>query len=191
MPLSDPLKVVRKATNVFEKAGVNYLVGGSLASSLHGIPRSTQDVDIVADLSLQVVEQILPLLSKHFYVDEEMVKDAVKHRSSFNIIDRDLLYKLDIFVQGDDALAETEMKRRVKYSLADSDDQTMYVCSAEDIIAHKLFWYRLGGSVSERQWNDALNVAKVQHQFLDFDYLTKTCKARGVADLLKKLLKAD
>ena len=90
MPISDPLKVVRKATSIFEKAGVNYLVGGSLASSLHGIPRSTQDVDIVADLSLKVVERLLPLLSEHFYVDEEMVKDAVMRRSSFNIIDREL-----------------------------------------------------------------------------------------------------
>jgi hypothetical protein len=189
MPLSDPLSVVRKATNIFEKAGIRYLVGGSLASSLHGIPRSTQDVDIVADLNVQQVENILPLLSEHFYVDEEMAKDAVMRRSSFNVIDRELLYKLDIFVLSDDALAETEMKRRVGYRLADSDDQTMYVCSAEDIVAHKLYWYRLGDGVSERQWNDALNVVKVQREHLDMDYLTRTCSARGVGDLLEKLLK--
>jgi hypothetical protein len=188
MPIQDPLKIVRKATEILEKAGVDYLVGGSLASSLHGIPRSTQDVDIIVDLSEHMIDKILPLFSEHFYVDFEMAKEAAQRRSSFNIIDKELLYKLDIFIQEDDDLSEMEMKRRVKYRIADSGDQTIFVCSPEDIVAHKLYWYKLGNGVSERQWNDALNVLKVQKGRLDLDYLKMICRARGVSELLEKLL---
>ncbi len=190
MPINDPLKVVRKATLIFEKTGIDYLVGGSLASSLYGIPRATQDVDIVADLTTQNLATILPLLSEYFYVDEAMADDAVKRGSSFNIIDREFIYKLDIFVQGTDDLSRKEMNRRIKYLLADSDDQTIFLCSPEDIVAHKLFWYKLGNEVSERQWNDALNVVKVQRERLDYDYLKMMCGARGVLRLLERLLGA-
>jgi hypothetical protein len=188
VPLNDPLQVVQKATAIFEKIGVDYCVGGSVASSLYGVPRATQDVDIVADLTERNLKIALPLLSEGFFVDEEMAKNAVKSGSSFNIIDREFIYKIDIFVQGSDDLSRQEMLRRKKFRLADSDGQSMYLCSPEDIIAHKLFWYKLGNEVSERQWNDAKNVVNVQRQQLDFDYLKKMCTDRGVSDLLERLL---
>jgi hypothetical protein len=58
----------------------------------------------------------------------------------------------------------------------------------EDIIAHKLYWYKLGDEISDRQWNDALNVLKIQQNQIDFGYLEKMCSARGVLSLLKKML---
>jgi hypothetical protein len=186
MTLADPIKVVTKVTKVLQDLGIRYLVGGSLASSLHGIPRATQDVDIVADLAENQIEEIAALLSQSFYIDIEMARDAVKRRSSFNIIDKEYFFKIDIFVQGPDDISAIEMERRVIYQVADSNDQSIYVCSPEDIIAHKLYWYKLGNGVSERQWNDAVNVIKVQKERLDIDYLKRTCRARGVLELLEK-----
>ena len=186
MTLADPIKVVTKVTKVLQDLGIHYLVGGSLASSLHGIPRATQDVDIVADLAENQIEEIAALLSQSFYIDIEMARDAVKRRSSFNIIDKEYFFKIDIFVQGPDDISAIEMERRVIYQVADSNDQSIYVCSPEDIIAHKLYWYKLGNGVSERQWNDAVNVIKVQKERLDIDYLKRTCRARGVSELLEK-----
>jgi hypothetical protein len=191
VPLKDPLQVVQKATAIFEKLGVDYCVGGSVASSLYGVPRATQDVDIVADLNEQNLKIALPLLIECFFVDEEMAKNAVKSGSSFNIIDKEFIYKIDIFVQGSDDLSHQEMLRRKEFRLADSEGQSMYLCSPEDIIAHKLYWYKLGNEISERQWNDAKNVVNVQQRQLDFDYLKKMCKARGVSDLLERLLRFD
>jgi len=186
MTLADPIRVVTKVTKVLQDLGIRYLVGGSLASSLHGIPRATQDVDIVADLTENQIEEIAALLSQTFYIDIEMARDAVKRRSSFNIIDKEYFFKIDIFVQGPDDISAIEMERRVIYQVADSNDQSIYVCSPEDIIAHKLYWYKLGNGVSERQWNDAVNVIKVQKERLDIDYLKRTCRARGVSELLEK-----
>lgn len=186
MTLADPIKVVTKVTKVLQDLGIRYLVGGSLASSLHGIPRATQDVDIVADLTENQIEEIAALLSQTFYIDIEMARDAAKRRSSFNIIDKEYFFKIDIFVQGPDDISAMEMERRVIYQVADSNDLSIYVCSPEDIIAHKLYWYKLGDGVSERQWNDAVNVIKVQKERLDIDYLKRTCRARGVLELLEK-----
>jgi hypothetical protein len=188
MPISDPIRVVKKVTDVLDELGIRYLIGGSLASSLYGVPRATQDVDIVADFSESQLEKLNGLLSGSFFIDIEMAKDAVKRRSSFNIVDKEYFFKIDVFMQGSDDLSATEMDRRVLYTLAESGDQTIYICSPEDIIAHKLHWYRLGGGVSERQWNDALNVVKVQKGRLDLDYLNNVCRKRRVYDLLEKLL---
>ncbi len=188
MTLADPIRVVKKVTDILQELGIRYLVGGSLASSLHGIPRATQDVDVVAEIAEKHIAPLEKKLSPGFYFDAKTARDAIERRSSFNIIDKEDFFKIDIFVQGLDDLSAMEMDRRVMYQLADSNGQSIYVCSPEDIIAHKLYWYKLGDGVSERQWNDAVNVIKVQKERLDIDYLKRICRARGVLELLEKLI---
>lgn len=191
MPLADPLLIVRKVTAVFQELKIPYLVGGSLASSLHGIPRATQDADIVADLGLADMEKIVTLLAPDFYIDKESAERAVRERSSFNIIDKEEIFKVDIFVKGNDELSDLEMERRISFEVDDASEQPIFVCSPEDVIAHKLFWYKSGEGVSERQWNDAINVIKVQRNSLDYEYLRRASKARGVLDLLEKALREN
>jgi hypothetical protein len=189
MPLSDPIRVINKVAQIFQKHGIDYLVGGSLASSLHGIPRATQDVDIVADLGGKDIVKIAEVLSEDFFVDIEMITKAVSRKSSFNIIEKENIFKVDIFVMGNDEISRREMNRRVPYKIND-DNESVYVCSAEDIIAHKLYWYNLGEGMSERQWNDALNVLKIQKNKLNLEYLKQVCSARGVTELLEKALQS-
>jgi hypothetical protein len=188
MSLADPIRIVRRVAAVFQEMKIPYMVGGSLASSMHGIPRATQDADIVADLAQADIKKIIALLSPEFYIDEEMAKDAVKRRSSFNIIDKEELFKIDIFIPALDEISSIEMERRISFRVDDADEQPIYVCTPEDIIAHKLYWYKLGEGASERQWNDAINVIKVQRNCLDYEYLRRTSRARGVLDLLGKAL---
>lgn len=192
MPLGDPLRVIHKVAQIFQKLGVDYLVGGSLASSLHGVPRATQDIDIVADLTGKDIGKLVELLSVDFFADIEMIEKAVSRKSSFNIIERENIFKVDIFVMSYDETSRMEMSRRVPYTITNDNDenQSVYICSAEDIIAHKLYWYNLGEGVSERQWNDALNVIKIQKNRLDIEYLHQVCSARGVAELLERALQS-
>jgi hypothetical protein len=192
MPLSDPIRIIKKVVEVFDKNDVKYLVGGSLASSLHGIPRATQDVDIVADLRGKDIVKIGELFSVDFFVDIEMIQKAVASKSSFNIIEKDNIFKVDIFVMGYDEASTMEMSRRVLYNIANEEDnkQSIFICSAEDIIAHKLYWYNLGECVSERQWNDVLNVIKIQKNTLNNEYLKQICLVRGVFELLEKAMKS-
>jgi hypothetical protein len=184
--LSDPLLVVQKAVMCFDFLDIKYLIGGSLASSLYGIPRATQDVDIVADVTVENLQALLDLLKKDFYVDPDLGNEALQSKSSFNIIDKETIFKIDIFLMSHDTLSSIEMDRRKPYSIVDSN--TFFLCSPEDIIAHKLYWYKLGDEISERQWNDALNVLKIQQDTIDLEYLEKMCSARSVLSLLHKML---
>jgi hypothetical protein len=132
MVLAEPVQITQQIAQGFDRLNIRYFVGGSLASSLHGVPRATQDVDIVADI---------------------------------------------------------KMARRKQYQISDTPRQMLFLASAEDIIIHKLYWFQLGGGVSERQWNDVSGVIRVQYGKLDNSYLEHAAHQRGVTALLQKAIK--
>ena len=82
----DSIRVTLLVTSVLEQLGIPYAVGGSLSSSVHGVMRSTLDVDIIADMKLEHSQPLVAALSKEFYADDEMIRDAIEHQSSFNLI---------------------------------------------------------------------------------------------------------
>ncbi|MCK4765274.1 MAG: hypothetical protein KAW12_23945 [Candidatus Aminicenantes bacterium] len=189
MSLAEPIQVTQRVVQEFERLDIRYFVGGSLASSLHGIPRATQDVDIVAEIKTGHIPKLVDALEKEFYIDADMIKDAIQTRMSFNIIHLATMFKVDIFVLKNDMASQEEMERRKHYQISDAPDQMLFLASAEDIILHKLYWFQLGGGVSERQWNDVLGVIKIQSEILDVPYLESAAKKRGVDELLRKAFK--
>ena len=98
MELYEPVKVSLELTRIFEKLDIIYVVGGSLASSLHGIPRATQDVDMVADIKSIHVISLVRELEKSWYIDQNMIREAIRNKSSFNLINLETMYKVDIFI---------------------------------------------------------------------------------------------
>ncbi len=189
MNLGEPIEVTQQIARTFERLGILYLVGGSLASSLHGIPRATQDVDIVADIKLNQVVSFVEVLKAEFYIDADMIREAIRNRSSFNIIHLATMFKVDIFVLKPDHTSQQEMIRREQYQVSDNPQDQLYLATAEDVIIHKLYWYQMSGSTSERQWNDVLGVIQVQSDQLDYAYLKQTAQQRGVIELLEEILK--
>jgi hypothetical protein len=183
----EALKVVLEVIRPLDRLGVPYAVGGSLASSLHGIPRTTQDADLVADLRPQHVQPFVAELSPTFYVSPERVAQAVSRRSSVNIVHLATGIKVDIFILKSEPLALQEMIRRQSMSVPGSD-VPLQVASAEDTILQKLLWYQLGNKVSERQWHDVLGVLKVSGQDLDYGYLKEWATRIGVEELLREAL---
>ena len=179
-------RITLLVTNVLEQIGIPYALGGSLASSVHGVMRSTLDVDIVADMRLEHIQPLVAALSKEFYADDEMMKDAIEHHSSFNLIHYETAFKVDIFIRKLRAFDQMQLARRIKAVIATEPDQSVYVISPEDTILSKLEWYRMGGEVSDRQWRDILGVIKTQAEALDRDYLQEWAKELKVADLLER-----
>ena len=188
MAPAEPLQVALQVATALERCGVRYLVGGSLASSVTGEPRSTLDVDLVVALTQADVAPFLANLGDGFYADEETLRSAVRARSSANLIHRETSTKVDLFVLGGTPLDDEQMERRVRLRVASGPDRFLYVYSAEDILLQKLRWYRLGDEVSERQWRDILGIVGVQGPRLDLPYLRRGARILGVTDLLDRAL---
>lgn len=155
---------------------------------LHGIPRATQDIDIIADIGVHHITPLVKALESEFYIDEEMVRESVRLHSCFNIIHIETMFKIDIFVLQNDITSHREMERRKRYVISDQPENELWLASAEDIILRKLYWFRLGGGVSERQWNDVLGVLRVNKD-TDYVYLKRGAKNLGVEILLEKIMK--
>jgi hypothetical protein len=170
-----------------DAVGARWCIGGSVASSLLGVPRATLDVDLVADLRLVHVTPLCAGLLRDYYVDEDTCRWAVNTRRSFNAIHQGTMIKIDIFCAKDDALSRAELDRRV---LLDVRGRQVPVCTAEDIILQKLLWFVESGG-SERQWNDALGVVKTRGTGLDRAYLDAHAAAAGLTELLTRLLASE
>lgn len=182
-------RITLLVTQTLELLGIPYAVGGSLASSLHGVMRSTLDVDIVADMKLEHIQPLVAALSKEFYADDEMMRDAIEHHSSFNLIHFETAFKVDIFMCKTRPFDQMQLERRKTSVIATDPDRSVYVISPEDTILTKLEWYRLGGEVSDHQWRDVLGVMKTRAGELDIEYLRKWADELKVGGLMERALK--
>jgi hypothetical protein len=186
--LSEPIAVTLSVIEALDTLGVPYLIGGSLASAVHGVARATADTDLVADLRPEHARPLAQALNDAFYVDAESIQDAIRRRSSFNVIHLNTMFKVDVFVRKQRPFDQAQFERRVAQVVATDPERTAYVASPEDTVLAKLEWFRLGGEVSDRQWRDVLGVLKVQGERLDLVYLRRWAAALRIADLLEQAL---
>lgn len=182
----DDLATLLQVIAVLDNLEVPYFVCGSWASSFYGVHRTTNDADIVANLTSSRAPRFVSALEKGFYVDIGAVQEAIATQRSFNLIHYETALKVDIFVLSRQPFQREQMARRKLAQTSSNEDRVMYLASAEDTILSKLAWFRLGGETSERQWLDVRGVLKVQQPTLDYDYMRKWADDLGVADLLAR-----
>ena len=189
MKKSDIFIVLDPVIQVFKTLNIAYYIGGSVASSAYGIARTTMDVDLVADLKVNHVESFAKLLESEYYLDVDTIVDAIRRRSSFNLVHLETMLKVDIFIRKRDEY-DSEVFRRKREDVLDVENETckFYLSSPEDIVIKKLQWFRMGGEVSERQWGDVVGVLKVQKNSLDIEYLRHWSSRLGLGDLLDKAI---
>ena len=186
---NEPVEVTLKVTEVFEKLGVPYLIGGSLASTLYGMVRTTQDSDIVAEMRIEHLQPFVAALQEEFYIDNEMIAESIQLHSSFNIIHRETMFKVDVFIPRPHPFLQSQLARAQRQTFTFETEVSAKFASPEDTILSKLEWYRLGGEVSDRQWRDVLGVLKTRAGELDLDYLRKWADELKIGDLLERILK--
>lgn len=185
---SEPTRITLLVVAILERLGVPYVIGGSFASSLHGVFRASVDADIVADLGFEHVERFRRELGDAFYHDEAAMRRAIELRRSFNVIHLDTMFKVDVFLPKGRPFDEAQLRRRESHVITVDPEQSAFVASAEDTVLAKLDWYRQGGEVSEQQWRDVLGILQVQRGSLELDYLRSMAASLGVSDLLARAL---
>lgn len=182
-----PHEVLIKVVKVLESFDIPYIIGGSFASGIYGIPRMTQDADVVADIKLKDIQGLVDALKGEFYIDITMIQNAITTRGSFNIIHLESMFKIDIFLAKRSPFDTSRFERRRQEQLVEEIEDKVYITSPEDIILTKLEWFRVGGEVSDRQYRDVLGVVKVQGEKIDWDYITYWGKELGISDLLERV----
>ena len=182
-----PLGSILEVIDLLEELGVAYHVGGSFAGSLHGVPRQTNDLDLVADLSVALASILELRLKDRYYINSDMIRRAIRSRKSFNLIHLASGFKIDIFIPGLDEFDRVELARGSSHHIQELSRSIM-IKSAEDTILRKLQWYRLGGEVSDRQWNDLEGIVRAQEAQLDRAYLMRWAEHLEIRDLLERIL---
>lgn len=179
-----PEEALQLILDKLEGCGIDYMLTGSFASNMHGVPRTTYDADIVIEIERAPLDEFVRGLGNQFYVSREAVREAVSIRSMFNVIHLESGFKVDFIIRKTRAFSKEEFSRREKGMLL---GESRWFATPEDVILVKLEWSKLGES--ERQFIDAVNVAKVQKENLDRSYLEKWAKELGIQELLQRLFK--
>jgi hypothetical protein len=180
--------ILKQFTDILDGLGISYGVGGSLASSLYGKVRFTQDADLMVEPFMSKAEQFHEKVKSDFYINKATMYEALESKGSFNVIHAQSVFKIDIFVQPESQYESGLLKRSRRQSLSDSIEDEFSCLSPEDVVILKLRWYKEGGCVSERQWSDVLGVLSVQADWLDYEYLSSWAQKLGLDELLKRAI---
>jgi hypothetical protein len=182
------LAALRPVVAVFERLGITYRIGGSVAASTFGHARSTLDVDLVADVEARHADPIAKALQGEYYAEPDLILEAVRTRSCFNLIYLPAYFKVDVFVVKDTPYERAAFARHVDAEIRGaSESQTFAFSTPEDIVLHKLGWF-VGCGGSDRQWRDVLGLLVTQRGRLDLAYLRQWAVQLEVADLLEEAL---
>jgi hypothetical protein len=175
---------LERLVSLLEKAGIPYMVAGSMSSSLHGRPRATQDTDVVIDPTEDQLASFLALLEQGYYVSRDAALEAFHRRTMFNVINLAGGWKADLILRKDRPFSREEFERRRQIETL---GRKLWVVSAEDTILSKLEWMK--GRESDVQYSDALGVAVAQWRCLDIGYLRHWASELGLENTLTRLLK--
>lgn len=179
-----PLDVALALAAALESIGVEYFLGGSMASSFHGQPRLTNDLDFVVLLR---VDQIAPLkfaLGEDFEVDEEALADAVRRKSSWNIFHLPTVTRVDLFIVKDGEYDAEEFFRKRRWEI--EPGKQLVLKSAEDSVLRKLLWFQAGGEQNSQQLRDVIEVLRAQGTAVNQRYLDVWAAKLGIAPLLER-----
>lgn len=162
-------ELLQKITETFKNLSIPYLVTGSVASMAYGEPRLTNDIDIVADIGLSHIPGLMTAFPKDaYYIDEEMIKDAIHRIGQFNIIHPASGLKIDIIIKRDTSFDQSRFKRARKI---DPGPYPADFASPEDVIIKKMEYYKFGGS--EKHLRDIIGIFKISGEIIDREYISQ------------------
>jgi hypothetical protein len=173
----DVLKIVCRRLS---DSKIEYMISGSVALSFYAEPRMTRDIDIVININAQDIDKMMRLFENDFYINQEMLENAVQNQTMFNIINLEALIKIDFIIRKNEIYRIEEFKNRKKIKLHDDE---IYIVSKEDLIISKLYWAK--DSYSEIQLRD---IKKLIRTDFNLEYVKKWSKHLELGNVLGKVL---
>ena len=156
------IEALTPLVEAFEQLGIPYYIGGSVSSSVHGVARRTQDVDVIVALQAgQHVHILVQMLQSEYYLDEQAFQDAMRRGILYGVLHLTTMMKVDLIPLKQRAFSQEEA-RRAQPTLLEPGTRPLRIASAEDAILTKLEWFEMGGRTSTRQWNDILGIMRQQ-----------------------------
>lgn len=185
---ADLTAALRPVVNAMVSLKASYYVTGSVASSVFGAIRATNDIDIVSDLPIEQAEKFFKMLKEQYYIDLNSIQEAITNKRSFNVVHLESAFKLDIFVAKTTEIDRAMLDRASIVDIGTKQKPLLVkFASPEDLILSKLRWYRDGGELSVQQLKDVQGILNVQPS-IDFDYLKGQAEKLGLRDLLDSVL---
>ena len=185
----EPIERLREIGGILDRLGIVWVLGGSMASSVFGEARPTNDVDLAVRLELDDVNRLVEACRADYYIDEQMVRDSMRDSSSFNIIHFESGFKVDFFVNGTTLLDRRQMQLRERRPVEEFENLEVWIAPPSEQILRKLWWYRMGMEVSDRQWRDVMFMLMQQRDVVDRDELRRVGAEAGIGDLVIRALR--
>lgn len=179
--MSDELDLLLLVVERLDRAGIAYMLSGSTAMNVYAEPRMTRDIDLVVEIGPANIDTIAAAFAPDFYCDRDMVRQAVEHQGSFNVIHTPTVIKVDCIVRKDSPYRRTEFARRRPVIV---EGRPVHVVSPEDLVLSKLVWAK--PSHSEVQLRDVRNLVACVAQ-LDWGYVERWAIELNVHDLLAEV----
>lgn len=179
--MSEELEVLKMVTSRLNKAGIPYMVSGSIAANYYSIPRMTRDIDIVIELQQKDVDRFVVLFQDDFYINKEMIEKEVLRQGIFNLIQNQYMVKVDFIVKKSSAYQQAEFSRRKQVLI---ENCLLWITSPEDLVISKLIWAK--DSRSEMQLKDVKNLIEATDS-LDLEYIDKWVRELGLEQLYKEV----
>ncbi len=174
----EPDALLRAIVTMFQAIGIPHMVVGSFASTFHGEPRTTRDLDLVVDPTATQLDELLGMLDpEQYYVDPDVARDALRRRAMFNVIEMTTAWKLDLIIRKTRAFSIEELGRRETVTMLGTEVAT---ATAEDTIIAKLEWAKAGAS--QRQLDDVAGILRVRAGGLDLSYIEHWVAELGLAE---------
>jgi hypothetical protein len=179
-----PSELIERVVAVFERLEIPYLVTGSVAAMAYGEPRLTIDIDVVAAISEEKVASLVGAFPpEEYYISAEMIREAIRHHSQFNIIHPVSGLKVDVFIRSDSPFDRSRFSRARRVHPAPSFEANF--ASPEDVIIKKLEYYSAGGS--EKHLRDITGMLVTSGTEIDQDYIERWAARLGLTEIWRAI----
>jgi hypothetical protein len=177
-------KLLIKVLVLLNENQIDYMITGSLVSSIQGEPRATHDFDILVNITHAAIPALIKAFPPpEYYISESAIEEAIQHKSMFNLLDTMEGDNADFWILTDDPFDQSRFARKYEEKILGF---SMKISTPEDTILMKLRWAKLSGG-SEKQFTDALRVYEIQYRNLDLNYMEAWSQTLQIKELWEKL----